>query len=525
VNALVKLLPDFLQTRRWYGGKARTLRDVDVLDVIPLPEAEAYIVLVQTEYTEGDSDIYLLPVAVARGAAAADVEAQFADTIVARLQARDGSVGLLYGAIWQHTFRDALLGIIARRRRLRGRAGEIVGSHSRELRRIWGESHPNLESTVARAEQSNTSVLFGDRFILKLFRKVEFGVNPDVELGRYLSETGFRGTPRFGGHIEYRRHDGEAMEVAILQEFVKNEGDAWKYTLDSLSQFFENALARPEPAALPVGVDAHPMSLMQLDLPTLPREMMGTYLESARLLGIRTAEMHLAFSKAQGPEFTPEPFTDHYQQGLYHGFVAQANRSLRLLRTQVPKLGDAAARMASMVLDAENDINTRFKALRTRRIHGLRIRHHGDYHLGQVLYTGKDFSIIDFEGEPARPLGERRLKRSALRDVAGMLRSFQYVSYAALYGQVAGVVPRPETSALLEQWASFWYGWTASSFLRGYFKTADNATFLPSNFEELRLLLDVYLMDKALYELGYELNNRPDWVRIPLAGILRLLGR
>ena len=363
---------------------------------------------------------------------------------------------------------------------------------------------------------------FGDRFILKLFRKVEPGLNPDVEISSYLTTSGYTNTPSFGGHIEYRPHNGgEIRQIAIAQALVKNEGDAWKFTLDSLSQYYEAALTRPETEVPPT---AHPVSLSAEEIPAIAQELIGAYLEPARLLGQRTAEMHLALSSATGPEFTPEPFTDHYRQGLYHGFIGQANRSLQLLKKQLPNLPLPAAELANAVLARDAEIRNRFQPLRSTRIHGLRIRHHGDYHLGQVLYTGKDFMIIDFEGEPARPLSERRLKRSPLRDVAGMLRSFQYAAYAALYGQVAGVVPKPESMAALESWAAFWNAWVSAFFLKGYLTTAAGAPFIPVSRDELRTLLDVYVMDKALYEVGYELNNRPDWVRIPLIGIQKLLG-
>jgi maltose alpha-D-glucosyltransferase/alpha-amylase len=485
-----------------------------------MPEVESYIVMVQIEYTEGDPDNYLLPVALARGEDAARVEAEFQDTLVARVRAKDGAEGVLYGAVWNPRFRDALLGAMARRRRLRGRRGELVGSHSRALRRVWGASHPNLESTVGRAEQSNTSMMFGDRFILKLFRKVEAGVNPDVEISSMLSDAGFPSTPAFCGHIEYRRNDGEVTHVAILQELVKNEGDAWKYTLDSLSQYYEAALARPEPPPVPEG---HPLALMNEDSPLLAQDMMGAFLESARLLGQRTAEMHLALAKGTGPEFEPEPFTDHYRHGLHHGFIQGANRSAQMLRKQLPKMNETAA-LAQAVLDRDTEIKAKFAPMRSERIGGMRIRHHGDYHLGQVLYTGKDFSIIDFEGEPARSLSERRLKRSPLRDVSGMLRSFQYASYSALYGMITGLNPTPERLPVIEQWAGFWSAWVSAAYLKGYFDRANGAPFLPSDVDQTQILLDVYTLDKALYEVRYELNNRPDWVRIPLLGIIKLLG-
>jgi maltose alpha-D-glucosyltransferase/alpha-amylase len=190
----------------------------------------------------------------------------------------------------------------------------------------------------------------------------------------------------------------------------------------------------------------------------------------------------------------------------------------------LPLLPSLAAADARAVLDRKDKILARFRVLRDIRPRSMRIRIHGDYHLGQLLYTGKDFQIIDFEGEPARSLSERRLKRHPLRDVAGMFRSFQYAAYAALFGQVAGVTPRVELTHVLEQWADYWTTWVSAAFLESYLRTAESGGFLPAA-SDLREMLQVYVLDKALYEVSYELNNRPGWVRIPLTGILKLLER
>jgi maltose alpha-D-glucosyltransferase / alpha-amylase len=520
VAGLSRLLPSFLQTRRWYHGKARVLRRVDVQDIIPIGGSNAYIALVQVEYGHGDPDLYLLPVSVARGDNAANVEQHHADTVVARLRASDGSEGLLFGALWDPQFRDILLGAIARRRRFRGIAGELSGSHTRYFRRVWGGKHPNLESSVSRAEQSNSSIIYGDRFIMKLFRKIEPGLNPDLEIGLYLTDKGFPNTPAITGSIDYRPNGGEPMQVAILQAFVPNQGDAWTYTRDALSRFFAHALAK----TIPGPEFRHPLELASVRPDSLAEELMGDYLESARLMGQRTAELHAALADPAGTaEFMPEPINDHYRQGLFHGMASQANRSLLLLRQRLPHLSEAALAEARAVLDRAEQILLSFRPLRDARMQSVRIRHHGDFHLGQMLWTGKDFMFIDFEGEPGRPIGERRIKRSPVRDVAGMLRSFEYASYAALFGQVAGVTPRPDLMASLERAADYWSTWAGAAFLRGYIQSA-GAT-LPKSTTELRQLLDVFLMEKALYEVSYELNNRPDWVRIPLNGILKLLAR
>jgi maltose alpha-D-glucosyltransferase / alpha-amylase len=520
IAGLSRLLPSFLLTRRWYRGKARVLRRVQVRDIIPIGDSKAYVVIIEVEYADGDPDLYVLPVALAQGVdEVRHVEQQHADTIVARLRTDNTGEGVLYGALWYPRFRDVLLGAIARRRRFRGHAGELIGTHTRQFRHVWGGSQANLESTISTAEQSNSSILYGDRFIMKLFRKIEPGVHPDIEVGMYLTAKAFPHTPAVTGAIEYRADDGEAMQVAILQAFVPNQGDAWNYTLDALSRFFEIALA----GAAPPGEQRSPLDLIGEPPPAEAQELIGAYLESARLLGQRTAEMHAALSDPlSGPDFAPEPFTQHYRHGLYHGMMSQANRSLQLLRQRVQHLTEPAQADAKMVLEREDDIRGSFRPLRDRRLESVRIRHHGDYHLGQLLYTGKDFQIIDFEGEPARPLSERRLKRSPVRDVAGMVRSFQYSAYAALYGQIAGVTPRPELTQVLERFADYWTTWVSAAFLRGYVDTAGGGKFLPP-IEDFRELLNIFTLEKALYEVAYELNNRPDWVRIPLTGMLKLL--
>jgi maltose alpha-D-glucosyltransferase / alpha-amylase len=312
VAGLTRLLPSFLQTRRWFRGKARALRRVSARDIIPIGESQAYIVMIEVEYADGDPEMYLLPVSIVRGEEAARVEEHHADTVVARLLTEDGTEGVLYGALWDPRFREMLLGAIARRRRFRGTAGELIGFHTRQFRRAWGGTHPNLESSVSTAEQSNSSIYYGDRFILKLFRKIEPGLNPDIEIGTYLTERGFPHTSPVTGFIEYRSDNSEPMQVAVLQAFVPNQGDAWNYTLDSLSRFFETALA----GTAPQPVDRQPLDLIGEQPPAQARDLIGAYLESARLLGERTAEMHTTLADPLGgPDFVPEPFTDHYRQG------------------------------------------------------------------------------------------------------------------------------------------------------------------------------------------------------------------
>jgi trehalose synthase-fused probable maltokinase len=348
-------------------------------------------------------------------------------------------------------------------------------------------------------------------------------MNPDLEVSAYLTGQRFKHTPALLGSLTYRDSSGEAYAAGMLQQFVKNRGDAWKYTLDILSMFFERALSLGEQPGLFEAANQHPLVLM--DQPLLPEELhlLGPYLDSAELLGKRTAQMHIALAAADAnPDFAPEPVSADVLKRMYKAMVSEADIAFETLRHKQAALNGQAADDAREVLRLEQQITARFAEFRERPVTALGIRHHSDYHLGQVLFTGEDFVIIDFEGEPARPLAERRAKGYAMRDVAGMARSFEYAAFAALRDGVRGVSADARSRKVLEHWASFWNAFITAAFLRAYFAEAANAGFVPSAAGERRRLLDAFILQKACYEVTYELNNRPDWVSIPLHGILTL---
>jgi maltose alpha-D-glucosyltransferase/alpha-amylase len=267
------------------------------------------------------------------------------------------------------------------------------------------------------------------------------------------------------------------------------------------------------------------LDLVEQDLHPMERDIIGLYLESAHLLGQRTAELHTALASVpDGPDFAPEGFSKLYRRSLFQSMRNMTSQVFQLLRRGLKDLPEGVRKDAGKILDRESDVLNRFRSILSREISAMRIRCHGDYHLGQVLYTGKDFVIMDFEGEPAHALSERRLKRSPLRDVAGMLRSFHYAAYAALFAQRDSGLVRKDDVTYLETWANSWCLWVCVAFLKAYLSTATWGAFLPQNKDELRVLLDTYLLEKAVYELGYELNNRPDWLKIPLRGIKQQLG-
>ncbi|MGZ5475698.1 MAG: maltose alpha-D-glucosyltransferase [Thermoanaerobaculia bacterium] len=507
----------YVRGRRWFAGKGRTVSNIAIRERVALPKRSAYLTLVDIEYTEGESQTYLLPLGITQ-ARRADEESARTATLIARL--RDDC--LLYEPVGDRTFDEALLDTIGGKRQLKGEHGAVAGVPARAFRELRG-SGP-LDAQLIKADHSNTAIAYGQQLFMKLFRRLEPGMSTELEVLRFLNdETSFRSVPRLAGSLEYRDgKGGQPTTLSILQSFTQNSDDAWTYTLDAISRYFERVISDPstrEKLTKATPSDT-PLKMSQKPPSDLARELIGTYLADAELLGRRTGELHLALaSRDDIPAFAPEPITPHYQRSLYQFVRTQAVQTLQLLRRRAKDNPEAVE-----LLSKDHELFERIKSIIAGRINGQRIRTHGDYHLGQVLHTANDFVIIDFEGEPQRPLSERRIKRSALRDVAGMVRSFQYAPYAVVFGQAQGSVLRTEDAPALEAGARFWHRWVSAAFLRAYLDESAKGSHLPKTMPEIEVLLDAHLLEKALYEVVYELNNRPDWLRIPLHGVLDLLG-
>ncbi len=518
-----QILPGYLLPRRWFGSKARTIEAVRLVEAIPL-DLGVYLTLVKVSFTAGEPETYVLPLAFAGGEEADKLRSERPNAVVATLHTAQGE-GVLYDAVWNKDFDTMLLNAFAGQRVWPGEQGDIAASSTIAFPWLRGDPREALTPHVLGVEQSNTNVRYGKRLLLKLFRRLEAGANPDQEIGAFLTEqAAFAHVPPLAGALTYHRKDagGEPIALALLQGFVPNQGDAWRYTLDSLQAYFEQAQTYYAPPAWVADLPGQPLlELAQTPIPEQAAQTIGPYLDSARLLGQRTAELHLALaSRPEDPVFGLEPFSPAYRRYLQADMHKLADGIFPLLRSHLDDLPAAARGPADAALALEGRIVQHFDVLLAGDITALRQRIHGDYHLGQVLYTGDDFMIIDFEGEPARPLSERRQKGSPLQDVAGMLRSFHYAAYAAYFY----AVDRPDHSpraADLETWARHWHLWVSVAYLQGYLETAAGAAFMPARREELKALLDGYLLSKAVYELGYELNNRPHWVAIPLQGILQ----
>jgi maltose alpha-D-glucosyltransferase / alpha-amylase len=506
--------PEWLRRQRWFRAKAREVVAVELCDHAvwsPPGETPLLLTVLRVLYTEGEAELYALPLSLhpPDGGEMEPVVTWVGDLGEVRLYEamfdRSGA-GALLRSIEDETTAPTLHGVF---RSGRTAALEAVQGRLSPVRRV-------------ESEQSNTSLIFGDRFILKLFRKLETGINPDLEVTRFLTEhTGFADLPRLAGWIEYRDDRGREASVAGLFEYIDNRGEAWAYTQRALGRYFAAASRSAADPSATAGREA-------------VRRMMGDFAASARQMGRTIGAMHAALASADAADeaFAAEPV----RAQDVHQWIAEMRRDSEAV------VGELARRLESMpggfpqeLLHALGELVRDGPAL-SQRVSDLellqkrgttKIRIHGDLHLGQLLRRAgadpggaREWVVLDFEGEPARPLEARRARASPLRDVAGMLRSFDYAMRVGLRENAGGQMMG---RASLEEWGTAWAREVRGTFLGGYREGAGDAAFLPADEGAFRRVLAVYELDKAVYELGYELNNRPDWIWVPILGIRSIL--
>ncbi|MBN1823827.1 MAG: maltose alpha-D-glucosyltransferase [Endomicrobiales bacterium] len=517
----IEVLPEYIKNCRWFGGKARTVRNVTISETLPFSNKHkiAHLVFIDVGYTDGISETYFLPMMYATKEKADQLKQEYPQGIICSLFA--GEEGYLYDAVYDKVFHEAVFNLIAKRKILKGKKSAVKTVPAKNFRQILSGKQLPLESKVLKTEQSNTSVVFDNTFIMKIYRKFEHGPNPDAEIVKSLSEkTRFANIPAFAGSVEYLKPGSEPAHIALMQSFVPNMGDAWTYTLENVQSFFDKVVSQKnELKEMPraVAFDAIDVADKNNPLIQLAGEL---FLDMVRVLGKRTAEMHRALASISSKPFEPEPFSTLYQRSVYQSMRNFVRASFRFLEKSAGKLPKNVKSDAEEALKLESAIISRLGRIYEKKISTAKIRIHGDYHLGQVLYTGKDFVIIDFEGEPARSIGERRLKRSPLRDIAGMIRSFHYAVHSGLIKYVS---LHPDESQYLESWAEAWVAYVSRIFFTAYMEEVGDTNLVPRKKEEFDILFEAFLTDKVIYELLYELNNRPDWIGIPLKGILGLI--
>lgn len=493
---LERILSNHLMRHGWFRARTRSIQSTQIVESIPIPyqNNEALMVWLQVNYIQGQPETYVLFVAHAVGDRTLPNE-----SIIAQIEGD----GVLFEAIADSGFLIGLLDRVSNREHYSGQVGQLSATAIRPL--------PTFEASLLRGEHNNTSILYGESvktgaeasLILKLFRKVEEGTNPDLEMRQFL-QSRFTQIPAVIGTISYQSPGKPASTIAILQEFISDARSGWDYTIDSLRTYFDSVTTYENE-----------------DSSDFAQATIGTYLVNIQLLGKRTAELHLALaSDSENPDFKPEPFTSLYQRSVYQNARNLTGQVFLSLRNHLYRVSDPL--LAQEVLERYQPCLDQFRRVLDQKITALRTRYHGDYHLGQVLYTGKDFVLIDFEGNTSRSLNDRRTKRSPLRDVAGMLQSFHDASAIALTNESNNAEFAPEQLEKMKHWAQLWQHRVSDAFLKAYLEVAQQGSFVPQNSEELQRLLDHYLLEKAIADLGKALSDRSHSLESALLRILQL---
>jgi maltose alpha-D-glucosyltransferase/alpha-amylase len=509
------ILPDYLPRCRWFRSKTRKIAGIDVSFYPALTDSNAHLLDIEVKYNEGKAEQYFLPVAIVKEKESQSAIGALSPSAVIAEVEWEGDVAFLLDAIYRPDFRAALFRTIQMERKSQNEKAKMVGEAGKLLQ---SSALSNLTSKVLNAEQSNTAIIYNDAYFLKIFRKLEYGINPDLELVRFLSEqTTFDNSPRYGGSILLHESEKEPLTLCMMQNMIVNKGDAWSTTLEQLEGYYSRVLYA-DPTIVPELV--HKAQLYFEDIPADVANLIGrTTYERVVQLGQRTADMHIALaSDRTQADFAPTKIDESVQQYLGKAQYQLAKNQLTALEKQLPHLIEAQQIEASELLAKKEQLLSAFQDFQTAPIDAEQTRVHGDYHLGQVLDDGEDYYIIDFEGEPMRSIEERRELNSPFKDVAGMVRSLHYAAYGELYLHPDKY---PQIEALnVEAWAAQWFHYMSQVYLTAYFDRTEGQAFIPKSKEALEQLLRVFILEKAIYEVGYEMNSRPDWLKIPLRGVL-----
>lgn len=521
------ILPDYLYARRWFGGKSKKIASIDLpryphltINELEIGSKKIYCLNIELRYTNGLPETYFLPTAFITNSEEIENYIQHEpNSVICRLKTPTQQ-GLVIDGVFIESFRNELFHNMKTNATVSVPGGSLQFESGKVLDALDLRKE-DISSVVLNVEQSNTSIIYNGDFFFKMYRKLDTDVNPDLELVRFLSErTGFKNAPAYGGGVQFNNSSDQSfINLGLLQNKIKNQGDAWAMTLSILKEYYKRVLQTVD-RSQPLPTLIHSDAFYFDDMPELLQQLIGrTTYDRITLLGERTAEMHIALaSTTDDPDFAPERFTQSYQRSIYSQYRKLVADKLNGLEKRMPYLPEDAAKEAQAILDLQEDILACLKEIYSRKIQATKTRIHGDYHLGQVLFDGQDFYIIDFEGEPMHSISERRLKKTPFKDVAGMVRSFHYAAYGQL--MLHADEYRAEDTPFLQRWAEQWFHYIRQFYLTAYFNTVAGQSFVPTDEASKKLLLRNYTLEKAIYELGYEMNSRPAWLPIPIRGVL-----
>ncbi|HZT71077.1 MAG TPA: putative maltokinase [Terriglobia bacterium] len=493
------VLPKYLSVQRWFASKGTQIQRAVLKERFEFTALEGnwLLAVYSAHLADGRSEDYFLPLAIAwdRHSAAA-ASADSAQTL-ANIRNRN-QTGVLMEALFDSRFISGLVRAVEESKTFSDSGGQWRFSHTSACQPLQAADARKIRKIGA--EQSNSSILIADKLVLKAYRKIERGIHPELEIGRYLTEVAhYRNTPPLVGAIERLPPDGQPTALAVIQAFVPNQGDGWSFSLSHLKQLFGGV----RQGKTDVSINHSYIALMER-------------------LGTRIGELQKAFAiETDDPGFRPRPITAEDVKSRKHEIQSEAETTFGLLATADRLLPPELKGRVQALLDQRRRVLNMISSFELRPGQTLmKTRFHGDLHLGQVLVSDDDFYIIDFEGEPARPFAQRRSMQSPLKDLAGMLRSLDYAAWSALFECAADGA---DEIASLEEAATDWVRASSAALMRGYKGAAEGCPSYPADPETFRQLLDLLLLEKALYEIRYELANRPSWLRIPVEGILNLL--
>ena len=518
------LLPRFFN-RRWSLNGDESIQIAEVQDHVPLAgkERNYQLLHVALESKNGARHTTILPLSLEHDQRAHDLLESHRPLVVCR-----NGDSVWFDASTDPDFAAAVFDHFEREAHIKSQHGaELVFRKLPRPATAMNSEEPLTVSQV-KTDQFNSSMILGNRLVWKLFRYIEDGPHPEVEIGLLLNKRDAAHSAALAGMLEYRKLRGPSATFGVLHAYQPFESDALQRTLDELSAFFERVLTQsqsPEPS--PRLTSLFPWS--ETPLPGQVGELIGDFLEDARLIGQRTAEMHVALSAGfNAAGAADEAFTPLYQRSVYQSIRTLKLNMFHELRRRLSDLPAATRQRALQLLEREHELTGCFRSLLESRLQAVRIRCHGDYHLGQLLHTGKDYVVIDFEGPVRTPLSERRIKRSPLADVASLVRSFDYACRASLGGLKSGRGRTPgyvraEDVERLAPWCQCWTGWVSACCLQSYLATCRERSFHPASEASIPPLLRAFVLEKNLAELNHELHYRPAWVDIPLNSLLDAL--
>ncbi len=519
------VMPRYLQRVFWFCGKGRVISQISVIDSIQLKQDDQLFLLVflQVTYSERDPELYLIPMAWFSNEWLQSLTDRHPLATITGLSLGTAE-GVLCDATYFEVFRKLLFELISGRVKVHGAHGtELLGIRGGTVTKSYPSRAELFPSRVAAVEQNNTSIIYGERLLFKMYRKLQDGINPEPEILRLLAvKKTFQNIPVYNGGIEYHGTVGKVYDLGVLQTFIPSHGDAWQNTLTSLAQFVEHLLSHKHElpklsAQLPTLLD-----VVDSGIPDQFRDLVnGLHLEMALLLGQRTAEMHRALAcSSTDSAWSMEKFSTLYQRSVFQSMQNLVRRNFQILTAKLQSLPDAVQQRATQLLAAEKELIACLHKMTGRRLSAMKCRIHGDFHLGQALFTGKDFVFIDFEGEPVHSLSGRRLKRSPLLDVAGMIRSFHYAAMTTLVHHGA---TNPDDIPLLEPWLEAWFLYVSGSYLKAYLHAMKGSSLIPEDRTERAIMLRCYLIQKVVSELVNTSNNHPVPLEFSVRAIEMLL--